>query len=108
MTIGACPFELLKERFYRTLPVSLPIAEDQVRQLGFRMLSTERQRYERLMAEARGRLGDAYDVEHGSGATHGTGWAVKENEEAITGRLHFASVKALDVGAYSLVVLGQQ
>jgi tetratricopeptide (TPR) repeat protein len=44
------------------------IAEDQERQLGFRMLSTERRRYESLMATARKRLGNAYDVEHGSGA----------------------------------------
>jgi tetratricopeptide (TPR) repeat protein len=44
------------------------IAEDQERQLGFRMLSNERRRYERLMVAARERLGDAYDVEHGSGA----------------------------------------
>jgi tetratricopeptide (TPR) repeat protein len=40
------------------------IALDQERQLGFRMLSTERQRYERLMAAARERLGDAYASMH--------------------------------------------
>jgi tetratricopeptide (TPR) repeat protein len=44
------------------------ITEDQERQLGFRMLSTERQRYERLMAPARERLGDAYDIESRGGA----------------------------------------
>jgi predicted ATPase len=43
-------------------------AEDRERQLGFRMLSTERQRYERLMVAARERLGDAYDFEHAGGA----------------------------------------
>jgi hypothetical protein len=32
------------------------------------MFSTERQRYERLMAAARERLGHAYDVEHSGGA----------------------------------------
>jgi predicted ATPase/class 3 adenylate cyclase len=44
------------------------IAEDQERRLGFRMISNERQRYERLMAPARERLGDAYDVESRSGS----------------------------------------
>ncbi len=44
------------------------IAEDQERQLGFRMLLTERQRYERLMSDARERLGAAYEVEHRAGA----------------------------------------
>jgi predicted ATPase/class 3 adenylate cyclase len=39
------------------------IAEDQERRLGFRMLRTERQRYERLMADARKRLGSAYEAE---------------------------------------------
>jgi hypothetical protein len=47
-------------------------------------------------------------VEHGRGPTHRTGGAIKENEEAVTGGLHLASAKALDVGAHSLVVLGQQ
>jgi hypothetical protein len=32
------------------------------------MISNERQRYERLLAPARERLGDAYDVESRSGA----------------------------------------
>ena len=40
------------------------IAEDQERQLGFRMISTERTRYERLTAAARERLGDAYESVH--------------------------------------------
>ena len=43
------------------------IAEDQERRLGFRMLLTERQRYERLMSDARERLGAAYDAEHRAG-----------------------------------------
>jgi tetratricopeptide (TPR) repeat protein len=44
------------------------IAEDQERRLGFRMLLTERQRYERLVAKARERLGAAYESEHRAGA----------------------------------------
>jgi len=46
-------------------------AEDQERGLGFRMLLNERQRYERLVAQARERLGTAYEAEHraGSGLT---------------------------------------
>jgi predicted ATPase len=44
------------------------IAEDQERRLGFRMLLTERQRYERLMSEAHERLGDAYEAERRAGA----------------------------------------
>jgi predicted ATPase/class 3 adenylate cyclase len=43
------------------------IAEDQERRLGFRMLLTERQRYERLMSDARERLGAAYEAEHRAG-----------------------------------------
>ena len=43
------------------------IAEDQERRLGFRMLLTERQRYERLMATAREHLGVAYEAAHGAG-----------------------------------------
>jgi tetratricopeptide (TPR) repeat protein len=58
----------LKQGDDRTAARLWGIAEDQERQLGFRMLSTERRRYERLMAAARERLGDDYDVEHGSGA----------------------------------------
>jgi predicted ATPase/class 3 adenylate cyclase len=38
------------------------IADDQERQLGFRMISTERKRYEGLMTAARQRLGDAYET----------------------------------------------
>jgi predicted ATPase len=44
------------------------IAEDQERRLGFRMLLTERQRYERLMSAARERFGPAYEAEHRAGA----------------------------------------
>jgi tetratricopeptide (TPR) repeat protein len=44
------------------------IAEDHERRLGFRMLLTERQRYERLMSGARERLGTAYEAEHRAGA----------------------------------------
>jgi predicted ATPase/class 3 adenylate cyclase len=43
------------------------IAEDQEHRLGFRMLLTERQRYERLMSGARTRLGAAYEAERRSG-----------------------------------------
>jgi tetratricopeptide (TPR) repeat protein len=43
------------------------IAEDQERQLGFRMLATERKRYERLMVAARERLDDAYELVYGDG-----------------------------------------
>jgi predicted ATPase/class 3 adenylate cyclase len=39
------------------------IAEDQERRLGFRMLLTERQRYEQLISAARDRLGEAYEAE---------------------------------------------
>jgi predicted ATPase/class 3 adenylate cyclase len=44
------------------------IAEDQEHRLGFRMLLTERQRYERLMSGARERLGASYETEHRAGA----------------------------------------
>jgi predicted ATPase/class 3 adenylate cyclase len=43
------------------------IAEDQERQLGFRMLATERRRYERLMLAARERLDDAYEIVYRDG-----------------------------------------
>jgi predicted ATPase/class 3 adenylate cyclase len=43
------------------------IAEDQERQLGFRMLATERRRYERLMVAARERLDDAYEIVYRDG-----------------------------------------
>lgn len=43
------------------------IAEDKERRLGFRMLLTERRRYERLLSGARERLGGAYEAEHGAG-----------------------------------------
>jgi predicted ATPase len=44
------------------------IAEDQERRLGFRMLLSERQRYEHLMSGARERLGAAYEAERGARA----------------------------------------
>jgi predicted ATPase/class 3 adenylate cyclase len=44
------------------------IAEDQERRLGFRMILNERQRYERLMSDARERLGGAYETERHAGA----------------------------------------
>ena len=40
------------------------IAEDQERRLGFRMLLNERERYERVMAASRGRLGATFETEH--------------------------------------------
>jgi len=43
------------------------IAEDQERRLGFRMLLTERQRYEQLISGARQRLGGTYDAERRAG-----------------------------------------
>ena len=43
------------------------IAEDQERQLGFRMLATERSRYERLMVAARERLDDEYEIVYHDG-----------------------------------------
>jgi predicted ATPase/class 3 adenylate cyclase len=43
------------------------IAEDQERQLGFRMLATERKRYERLMVAAHERLDDAYEIVYRDG-----------------------------------------
>jgi predicted ATPase/class 3 adenylate cyclase len=54
------------------------IAEDQERRLGFRMLLTERQRYERLMSGARERLGAAYEAEHRAGAGQTLEQAVAE------------------------------
>jgi predicted ATPase/class 3 adenylate cyclase len=44
------------------------IAEDQERRLGFRMLLTERQRYEHVMSGARERLGGKYEAERRAGA----------------------------------------
>jgi predicted ATPase len=44
------------------------IAEDQERRLGFRMLLSERRRYERLMSRARERLGAAYEAARRAGA----------------------------------------
>jgi predicted ATPase/class 3 adenylate cyclase len=61
------------------------IAEDQERRLGFRMLSTERRRYERLIASARERLGDAYEIEHGRGAGFTLEQAVAEARASFRG-----------------------
>jgi hypothetical protein len=44
------------------------IAEDQERQLGFRMLLNERRRYERVMSRARERLGAAAEAGQRTGA----------------------------------------
>jgi hypothetical protein len=44
------------------------IAEDQERQLGFRMLLNERRRYERVMSRARERLGAAGEAGQRAGA----------------------------------------
>jgi predicted ATPase/class 3 adenylate cyclase len=60
------------------------IAEDQERRFGFRMLLTERQRYERLMSSARERLGAAYDGEHRAGA------GLTLEEAVAEARLHAA------------------
>jgi predicted ATPase/class 3 adenylate cyclase len=60
------------------------IAEDQERRFGFRMLLTERQRYERLMSSARERLGAAYDGEHRAGA------GLTLEEAVVEARLHAA------------------
>jgi hypothetical protein len=62
------------------------IAEDQERQLGFRMLSTERQRYDRLMVAAREGLGDAYDVAYHAGAGLTLEQAVAETRLQLRGR----------------------
>jgi hypothetical protein len=47
-------------------------------------------------------------IDHGRRPAHGAGRAVEEDEEAVPGGLRLASAKALDLGAYRLVVLGQQ
>jgi tetratricopeptide (TPR) repeat protein len=60
------------------------IAEDQERRLGFRMLLTERQRYERLMTSARERLGVAYEAEHRAGAGLTLEEAVAEAQLHVT------------------------
>jgi hypothetical protein len=58
---------LLQKGDDRTAARLWGIAEDQERRLGFRMLMTERQRYERLLSGARERLGAAYEAEHRAG-----------------------------------------
>jgi predicted ATPase/class 3 adenylate cyclase len=69
---------LLQQGDDRTAARLWGIAEDQERRLGFRMLLTERQRYERLMSEARERLGAAYEAEHRAGAGQTLEQAVAE------------------------------
>jgi len=59
---------LLQKGDDRTAARLWGVSEDQERRLGFRMLLTERQRYERLMSGARERLGAAYEAEHHGGA----------------------------------------
>jgi predicted ATPase len=54
------------------------MAEDQESLLGFRMLGSERERYERLMSPVRERLGSAYDVARAAGAGLGLERAVAE------------------------------
>ena len=61
------------------------IAEDQERRLGFRMLGTERQRYERLMSEARERLGGGYEAEHRAGGGLTLDQAVAEARQHVPG-----------------------
>jgi predicted ATPase len=59
------------------------IAQDQERRLGFRMLLTEKQRYERLMTAARERLGAAYNEEHRAGAGLALEEAVAEAQQYL-------------------------
>jgi tetratricopeptide (TPR) repeat protein len=59
---------LLQQGDDRTAARLWGIAEDQERRLGFRMILNERQRYERLMSNARERLGGAYETERRVGA----------------------------------------
>jgi hypothetical protein len=54
------------------------MAEDQESLLGFRMLGSERERYERLMSPVRERLGSAYDAACAAGAGLGLERAVAE------------------------------
>jgi hypothetical protein len=61
------------------------IAEDQERRLGFRMLLTERQRYEHLISGARGRLGAAYEAERRAGAGLTLEQAVAETRSHVPG-----------------------
>jgi hypothetical protein len=69
---------LLQKGDDRTAARLWGISEDQERRLGFRMLLTERQRYERLMSGARERLGAAYEAEHHGGAGQTLEQAVAE------------------------------
>ena len=60
------------------------IAQDQERRLGFRMILTERQRYERLMSGARERLGVAYEAERSAGVGLTLEQAVAEAQRAAS------------------------
>jgi predicted ATPase len=65
--VGGIACALLQQGDDRAAARLWGIAEDQERRLGFRMLLNERQRYERMMAGARERLGAVYEVEHRAG-----------------------------------------
>jgi predicted ATPase len=65
--LGGIACALLQQGDDRAAARLWGIAEDQERRLGFRMLLNERQRYERMMAGARERLGAVYEVEHRAG-----------------------------------------
>ena len=60
------------------------IAQDQERQLGFRMLQNERRRYEQLMTSARERLGDQYDAVQADGVGLTLEQAVAEARRHVT------------------------
>jgi predicted ATPase/class 3 adenylate cyclase len=62
------------------------IAEDQERQLGFRMLLNERRRYERVISGARELLGGAYDAERRAASGLTLEHAVAEAQRLIAGR----------------------
>ena len=68
MSIAGIACALSLEREDRAAARLWGIAEDQERRLGFRMLGTERDRYERLLSEARERLGAEYEAELRAGA----------------------------------------
>jgi predicted ATPase/class 3 adenylate cyclase len=75
---------LLQQGDDRTAARLWGIAEDQERRLGFRMLLTERQRYERMMSGARERLGAAYEAEHRAGAGLTLEQAVAEARQHVS------------------------
>lgn len=60
------------------------IAQDQERQLGFRMLQNERRRYEQLMTSARERLRDQYDAMDAAGVGLTLEQAVAEARHHVT------------------------